>query len=148
MKLLFLMIAFVAGATSSVQVVVNAQLRSYLVHPMQATFVSFVVGTLISSVYCAIIRSPLPSLADVSRAPWWAWIGGILGTLFIWTSIVASPRIGVAALFCAVVAGQMIMSLLIDHYGLMNANTFPLSPQRILGALIVVAGAVVMATGK
>lgn len=69
MKLLFLAIAFVAGATSSVQVIVNAQLRTYLVHPMQATLVSFVVGTLVSSVYCLILRSPLPSSVEVARAP-------------------------------------------------------------------------------
>ena len=148
MKLLFLAIAFVAGATSSVQVIVNAQLRTYLVHPMQATFVSFVVGTLVSSVYCLILRSPWPSSMELARAPWWVWIGGLLGTLFVWSSIVVSPRIGVAALLCAVVAGQMLASLLIDHFGWMNATPFPVSSQRLLGATLVVIGAVVMATGK
>ena len=148
MKLLFLAIAFVAGATSSVQVIVNAQLRTYLVHPMQATLVSFDVGTLVSSVYCLILRSPWPASVEVARAPWWVWIGGLLGTLFVWSSIVVSPRIGVAALLCAVVAGQMLASLLIDHYGWFNATPFPVSPQRLLGATLVVIGAVVMATGK
>ena len=148
MKLLFILIAFVAGATSSFQVIVNAQLRSYLVHPMQATLVSFVVGTLVSSVYCIVLRSPLPSASEVGRAPWWVWIGGLLGTLFVWSSIVVSPRIGVAALLCAVVAGQMMASLLIDHFGWLNATPFPINPQRLLGATLVVIGAVVMATGK
>jgi bacterial/archaeal transporter family-2 protein len=148
MKLLFLAIAFVAGATSSVQVIVNAQLRTYLMHPMQATFVSFAVGTLASSVYCLILRSPWPSSMEVTRAPWWVWIGGLLGTLFVWSSIVVSPRIGVAALLCAVVAGQMMASLLIDHFGWFNATPFPVSTQRLLGATLVVMGALVMATGK
>lgn len=148
MKLLFVLIAFIAGATSSFQVVVNAQLRSYLVHPMQATLVSFVVGTLVSSIYCLILRSPLPALAEVARAPWWVWSGGLFGTLFVWSSIVVSPRIGVAALLCAVVAGQMLASLLIDHFGWCHATQFPVTPQRLLGASIVVIGAIVMATGK
>ena len=148
MKLLFLAIAFVAGATSAVQVIVNAQLRTYLVHPMQATLVSFVVGTLVSSAYCLIVRSPWPSAVEVSRTPWWVWIGGLLGTLFVWSSIVVLPRIGVAALLCAVVAGQMLASLLIDHFGWFNATPFPVSSQRLLGAALVLIGAVVMATGK
>jgi bacterial/archaeal transporter family-2 protein len=148
MKLLFVLIAFVAGATSSFQVVVNAQLRSYLVHPMQATLVSFLVGTFVSGVYCLMLRNPLPALSDVSRTPWWVWIGGLLGTLFVWSSIVVSPRIGVAALLCAVVAGQMLASLMIDHFGWCHATQFPVSAQRLIGAALVVTGAVVMATGK
>lgn len=148
MKLLFLAIAFVAGATSSFQVIVNAQLRTFLTHPMQATWVSFVVGTLVSSVYCLLVRAPLPASDVLTRAPWWVWIGGLLGTLFVWSSIVVSPKIGVAALLCAVVAGQMIASLLIDHFGWLNATPFPANPQRVLGAVLVVIGAVVMATGK
>ncbi len=148
MKLLFVLIAFIAGATSSFQVVVNAQMRSYLVHPMQATFVSFVVGTLVSSVYCLVLRSPLPSLTEVARAPWWVWCGGLLGTLFVWSSIVVSPRIGVAALLCSVVAGQVLASMLIDHFGWCNAAQFPVTPQRLFGAALVVTGAIVMATEK
>ncbi len=148
MKLLFLAIAFVAGATSSVQVIVNAQLRTYMIHPMQATLVSFVVGTLVSSAYCLIVRSPWPSSVEIARAPWWVWCGGLLGTLFVWSSIVVSPRIGVAALLCAVVAGQMLASLLIDHFGWFHATPFPVSPQRLLGATLVVIGAVVMTTGR
>lgn len=151
-KFFFLLVAFVAGATSSFQVVVNAQLRSYLTNPMQATLVSFVVGTMVSSAYCIIhglaTRSPLPSLVEVSRAPWWVWIGGCLGTLFVWSSIVVSPRIGVAALLCAVIAGQMIASLLIDHYGLCNATRFAANPQRLVGVSLVLVGAILMATGK
>ena len=148
MKLLFVLIAFIAGATSSFQVVVYTQMRTYLVHPMQATLVSFVVGTLASSVYCLILRSPLPALNEVTRAPWWVWIGGLLGTLFVWSSIVVAPRIGVAALLCAVVAGQMLASLMIDHFGWCHAAQFPVTAQRLFGAALVVTGAVVMATGK
>lgn len=148
MRLLYLLMALVAGAATSLQVPVNATLRRHLAHPMQATLVSFTVGTLISLICCLILGSPPPTGGGLSRIPWWAWCGGILGTLYVGSSIVLSPKIGVAAMLSMVIAGQMLMSLVIDHYGLAQAPVYALTPQRIVGAVLVAIGAAVMAYGK
>jgi len=148
MKFLFLALAFVAGAATSLQIPVNTELRRQLSHPMQATFVSFTVGMLISLAYCLISGSSAPSLTVMTRAPWWVWCGGLLGVLYIWSSIVLSPKIGLAAMLSMVIAGQMLMSLLIDHFGHLNAPVYPATPQRIAGAMLVIAGAAVMSFGK
>lgn len=148
MRLLYLAMALVAGAATSLQVPVNATLRSHLAHPLQATLVSFAVGTLLSLICCLTLGSPLPTGAVLSRIPWWGWCGGILGTLYVGSSIVLSPKIGVAAMLSMVIAGQMLMSLVIDHYGLAHAPVYALTPQRIAGAVLVASGAAVMAFAK
>jgi len=148
MKFLFLVLAFVAGAATSLQIPVNTELRRQLSHPMQATFVSFAVGMLISLAYCLFSGSSVPSLAVLSRAPWWVWCGGVLGTLYVWSSVVLSPKIGLAAMLSMVIAGQMLMSLAIDHFGHLNAAVYPATPQRVVGAVLVIAGAAVMSFGK
>ena len=148
MKYLFLALAFCAGAATAVQVPVNTELRRQLAHPMQATLVSFAVGMLAALVYCLTTCGPMPALANLRQAPWWIWCGGLLGAVYVWSSITLSPKIGMAAMLSMVIAGQMVMSLIIDHYGLWNARIFPTTLPRLIGSLLVIAGAAVMTTGK
>lgn len=148
MKSVLSMFAFAAGAATALQVPVNAGLRTHLAHPMQATFVSFTVGMVASLVYCLVTGLAPPSLATVSRIPWWSWCGGLLGTLYVGSSIVLSPRIGLAAMLSMVIAGQMVMSLLIDHYGMLHAPIYAVTPVRLLGAVLVIGGAILMTVGR
>jgi transporter family-2 protein len=148
MRMLYLCLAFIAGGATSLQVPVNAALRTNLAHPMQATFVSFTVGLVASLICCLVTGSPLPSAENLSRVPWWAWFGGVLGMLYVGSSIVISPKIGVAPMLSMVIAGQMVMSLLIDHFGLLHAPLFPTTPFRLVGAILVAVGAALMTIGK
>jgi transporter family-2 protein len=148
MRFLYLGLAFIAGAATAAQVPVNAALRSHLAHPIQATFISFAVGMLGSLALCFVFGSPAPSVSTLSRIPWWAWCGGLFGALYVGSAIILSPRIGVAAMLSMVIAGQMVMSLLIDHYGLLSAPTYRTTSQRLLGAGLVAIGAAIMSLGK
>lgn len=148
MRILYLCLAFVAGAATSVQVPVNAALRTNLSHPMQATFVSFTVGMLAALICCLVVGSPWPSGENLSRIPWWAWFGGVLGMIYVGTAIIVSPKIGVAPMLSTVIAGQMVASMLIDHFGLLHAPSFQATPLRLAGALLVAVGAAIMTIGK
>ena len=112
---------------------------------MQAATVSFTVGTILCWLYCLFSRSPIPSLATLRSIPWWMWTGGILGTLYIWTSIVVTRQIGVAAMLGLLVAGQMLTSLAIDHFGLFSTPIRPATLVRVAGAAFVVLGVCLMA---
>src|SRR5947209_4120197 len=107
MHWLWFVLAFAAGAAVPFQVGVNSTLRTYFPHSMQAAFVSFAVGTVASLAYCVAVRSPWPTAAGLARAPWWAWLGGVLGAFFVWSSIFVGPKIGSAATLALFVAGQM-----------------------------------------
>jgi transporter family-2 protein len=84
----------------------------------------------------------------LSRIPWWAWFGGMLGMIYVGTAIIISPKIGVAPMLSMVIAGQMVASLLIDHFGLLHAPLFQATPLRLVGALFVAVGAAIMTIGK
>ena len=148
MKLEWMFVAFLAGTITSMQVAVNTHLKSHLVHPMQATLISFCVGTLACLIYCLTSGAPTPSLAKLAVGPWWMWIGGLLGTFYVWTSITVAPRIGVAVMVALVIAGQIVMSLAIDHWGLLRSEARLPTTQRLVGAALIVLGAVVMAFEK
>jgi transporter family-2 protein len=73
-------------------------------------------------------------------APWWNWIGGPLGALIVLAGAALAPKLGAAAFIAAVVAGQLICSLVLDHFGLMNLPQQGLTTGRIIGAVMVFAG--------
>lgn len=144
MKSLLFLMALVAGVATSAQAVINSQLRGRLTEPMQAATISFTVGTLVCFAYCFLSRIPFPSLDTLKGLPWWMWTGGLLGTFFVWTSILVTRQIGVAAMIGLVVAGQMIASLVIDHYGLFHSLVRPASLPRVVGAGLVILGVAFM----
>jgi bacterial/archaeal transporter family-2 protein len=136
----YLVLAFVAGAMIPFQVGVNAQLAHLVNGPIRAAFVSFVVGTIALLILTAIVWRPLPTGARVADAPWWAWIGGLLGAFYVAMSIVTGPRLGAAALIAAVVAGQALASVLIDQFGWVGFREQHMSPGRVVGMALVLSG--------
>jgi transporter family-2 protein len=140
MVALYLVLAFVAGAMIPFQVGVNARLAHVVNGPIRAAFTSFVVGTIALLILTAIVWRPFPSGERLGAAPWWAWIGGLLGAFYVAMSIVTGPRLGAAALIAAVVAGQALASVLIDQFGWVGFKEQHVSPGRIAGMALVLAG--------
>ena len=140
----FLLLALLAGAVLPVQTAINLQLRGVLGQPIVAALVSFIVGTAGLALLVAALRAPVPLAEAWARSSWWHWIGGLLGAVYIVAAIVLAPRLGAATLVAALVAGQMVASLLIDHYGWVGFAVHPVSPLRILGAVLVVGGVVLV----
>ena len=140
----FLLLTILAGALLPIQAGVNVQLRGLLGHPLVAALVSFVVGTIGLALVAAFARSPVTLGTAWDRGEWWHWGGGLLGAVYIVGSIVLAPRLGAATFVAALVAGQMIMSLVIDQYGWVGFAEHAISPLRVLGAALVVGGVVLV----
>ena len=140
MPWLYLLFAFVAGAMIPFQAGVNAELAHWISSPVRAAFVSFVIGTVALLVLSAAIAKPLPSAHRLAQAPWWVWIGGLLGAFYVAGSIVTAPRLGAATLIAAVVAGQSLASLLVDQFGWVGFSEHHISPGRVAGMGLVLGG--------
>jgi len=141
---LYLLIALVAGALMPLQAGVNSQLARWVGHPVVAALVSFAVGTLALLVYSAALREPLPAWAALRASPWWVWTGGLFGAFFVAAAAAYAPRLGAATFVSVTIAGQMIVSLALDHYGLVGFAERPATPLRFAGAALLVAGVVLI----
>lgn len=139
----FLLMALLTGVAIAVQTGVNTQLRSYLQSPIQAVFVSFIVGTVLIG-GALLVKREAPPLAKWASMPWWMWTGGVLGLFVVSTNILAAPRLGAALLVSLAVTGQLTTALVLDHYGAFGFPLHPISPARGLGALLLVAGVVLI----
>ncbi|GAP99974.1 DMT family transporter [Leptolyngbya sp. NIES-2104] len=145
---IYLLAALAGGAILPVQVALNTLLRRYVGEPMQVTFVSYLAGTLASLVICLLSRYSLPATTSLAQTSWWMWIGGCLGTLYVWSTIFATPRIGAALALALTIAGQMIAALFLDHYGAIGLTKYAASPTRIAGVVFVVLGVSLVAYVK
>lgn len=128
------------GALLAVQTGVNARLGQDLRSPMLAALGSFTVGTIALLVYNLVSRPMLPSWSDLKHTPVWAWTGGILGATYVAIGIFAIPRIGVGVFTALVVTGQLVVSVALDHFGLLGLQIYPVTGPRILGVALLIAG--------
>ena len=136
--------AIMVGLVLPLQAGINAQLRIGLGSPVLAALVSFSVGTCALILLAIGVRAPLPLTGGIARIPWWQWTGGLLGAGYIAAAVVLAPRLGAATLIAAVVAGQMIASLALDHYGWVGFTQHAISGWRLLGAGLVFVGVVLI----
>jgi bacterial/archaeal transporter family-2 protein len=147
-RMIYLLAALIGGAFISIQVALNTLLRRYVGEPMQVTFVSYLAGTLTAFFICVIARYPLPTSTALAQTSWWMWIGGCLGTLYVWSTIVATLRIGATLTLALTFAGQMVAALFLDHYGALGLTKYSASPIRIAGVVIVFLGVSLIAYAK
>jgi transporter family-2 protein len=140
---LFALMAVGLGLTLPVQAVINGRLRSVLDDPIRAGLVSVLVSTLLMAVIAAVTWQPV-SMEQVSAAPWWVWTGGIIGAIYVAASLVLISKLGAAFLFALLVVGQMLSSIIVDHYGWLGVPIHTVNPWRVLGAAFLVAGVVLI----
>jgi bacterial/archaeal transporter family-2 protein len=128
------------GAGLALQVAMNTRLRGFSAGPVGAALVSFAVGTLALAAVLWALRGPWPG-SGLGQAPWWAWAGGLMGALYVLGAVVIAPRVGPGPLLAAVVLGQMSAALLLEHFGWLGTVQHPISVLRVVGVLLIVAGA-------
>ena len=126
------------------QATVNSRLATTVESPILAAFVSFVVGTIALLVYILLTGIPLNNLAASKNAPPIVWIGGLLGAFFVSAMATIVPRLGVAFAFSAAIAGQMVITLLMDHFGWLGVPEKPINLWRVLGAAFITVGVILI----
>jgi len=133
------------GISLASQAGVNSQLRLALSNPIQAAFISFLVGTIILGIVAFLQGDTWFKSGTLTTIPWWAWIGGLLGAFNIAMSIFLAPKLGAVVLTVSVVCGQILASLALDHNGWLGFPKIEISINRIVGAIFVVIGLVLVA---
>ena len=140
MNYIFTTLPFFLGGLLPIQVGVNAELAKYINSPVLAALVSFLVGGVCLILGALIIKAPLLTLNQVTALPIWLWGGGMIGAAVVLGSILAGPKIGALALVSLLLAGQLVVSILIDHYGWLGFPIEKMNIQRFLGVLLLVGG--------
>jgi bacterial/archaeal transporter family-2 protein len=138
------LVAVGAGASFVMQSALNAELRTVLGSPIRASFISYAGGTLTMLVVALATRESWTYVHDFLRGSWWLWTGGFFGAIYVVVSILLLPRLGAATVFALLVTGQMAASLLFDQFGVFGLTQRSVDLTRVLGALLLIGGVVLM----
>lgn len=138
--MLALLIASLAGVTMAFQGTINSALGK-VVGLVEATFIVHAVGMALAGLLLCVPLCGTAGLAKVGEAPWYTYLGGILGVLIIYAVVRSIPRVGVAPATTAIILGQVLTAALIDHLGLFGTQKLPFTWYRLVGAALMAAGA-------
>jgi transporter family-2 protein len=133
-----------AGFLVAMQAGSNATLQKSLQNPVMSSAVSFGTGLavllLALAIYTAITKSPMPRGQQWAAVPWWGWIGGSLGAIYVIAGVLTAEKVGSGIFIGLSVTASIVASIAIDHYGLLGFQRHAAGPGRILGGALMVAG--------
>ena len=132
-----------AGCLVGMQAPINSRLGKSIGGIQAATF-SFLVGTTALVLLSLVVRGGLGSFGHIGRAPWWALVGGLLGAVYVFVAIEAVRTLGASGLTAVVITGQLVISVVIDRFGLLGIAKQSISASRIAGLVLLAAGVVLV----
>jgi transporter family-2 protein len=127
-----------AGGLIALQAPINAGLgRS--TGSLAAALVSFAIGT-VALTAIVVLSGKAGGLASASDVSWYYLIGGLLGAVYVTNALIAVAAIGAGGVAAATITGQLVASVAIDRLGVFGLEEVPLSPERVLGVALLLAG--------
>ena len=143
MFFVYLIIALAAGVALATQSAINTQLAKAMSgEAVIATFISLAVGTIVLF-FIAWVKTDLwGNLSAIPSQPWWKLIGGVLGAIVVFTTVLLAPKLGITAMLFFIIVGQLITAATIDHFGLIGMPIREVNITKFIGLIIVAFGLV------
>lgn len=132
----------VAGGLIAAQAPINANLGK-ATGSLPAALVSFSIGTLALAAI-VIISGKAGGLGSAFDVSWYYLLGGLLGAVYVLNALIAVSTIGAGGVAAATIFGQLTASVAIDRLGLFGLDEVPLTPERVLGVGLLLAGTILV----
>jgi bacterial/archaeal transporter family-2 protein len=133
-------LAVTAGLAGSVQVAMMSRLGERI-GVLEALAFSATVTAALAFVILVLAHHSVGGFEHAVHQPWWMLLGGVMGLIIVLAITYAGPRIGVASTVGILIAGQLIMGAAIDRWGLFGSQRIALHWPRVLGIVLLAAGA-------
>ena len=150
MRLLLMLIAAACATVIPFQAIINGRLGQMVSNPLLAALISFTGGTIALTLILLATTPGFPALPrDLTWTdiPPYLFTGGLLGAVFVTSVLMLVPRIGAANVLAAAIVGQLLMSVLVDHYGILGIPQSPVSGLKVAGCAMLVLGTLLIQRG-
>lgn len=144
MPFLLILLVVITGLGQPIQIAANNRLREAAQSSGLSALIGFLVGGILLTTLILSGLIERGELSGLARAPWWAWVGGAFAVFSAVVGIVALPHLSAASLIAAAILGQLVASTVIDHFGWLNVPVVPINKSRIVGAVLLFVGALLM----
>ncbi len=143
----YMLAAILVGATVSIQPAMNAVLAKAIGSAYGASAISIAVAFASILIVIAVVGVGRVNGSTIATVPWWVFLAGVAGTIFVVGGVVIAPITGTLVFFVCIVAGQLIGSAIVDHFGTFGLAVREISAPRMAGIALVLAGAILTARG-
>ncbi len=145
MKWLYVPLVVLAGLSNPVQSAANAQMQKVLGNVLLASLAIYGVALAGLLLISPFLGWHMRDAGKLGQVPWWAWVGGLMNLVFLVVSTVATKKVGSGAYTVTVLVTALVLSLLLDQFGVMGLKERPVTVFRAVGGALAVAGAVLVA---
>ncbi len=135
-----LAMAVAVGMLTAFQPGVNRKFGEVSGAPLHGGVISFAVGLATVLLVAVILRASPPPISRVALGPVWMWVGGVIGAVFVTAAIYLSKPMGQGNYMAAMIAGQLVAGVVIDHFGFMGYDRHPFSVARAGGLVLIGLG--------
>ncbi len=132
-------LAVLAGLMNPIQAGCVSAMNKVIERPFTVGIVS-AAATGVVTVSGALLLGQFGFGGKAAQVPWWAWFGGIAGSVFLLSQPVAAQKIGAGPFIGLSVTAALTASVLIDNYGWLGFTPHAATLPRLLGAALMIAG--------
>ena len=136
----FLALALIIGALIPIQAATNTAFNKSIGNPLITGLMVFTVGVTALILFNLLSGTSLPGKQQLTSAPWYGYLGGIIMASYVVAITVLVPRIGVGTAIGFIVTGQILCAVTIDHFGLFNVVVRTISLTRAAGIILMIVG--------
>ncbi|MGZ3807528.1 MAG: DMT family transporter [Bacteriovorax sp.] len=140
MNYIWTLLAFSIGCFIPFQGIITSNLAQRIQHPVGAAFINFLGGMILFAIAISLSPVVFPPFKKVAAIPWYLFTGGLIGSAFIFGAVFALPKIGASVFFGQIVLGQLLMTLIVDHYGIFGLPIHKIDSARIIGISLLISG--------
>jgi bacterial/archaeal transporter family-2 protein len=133
-----LLTAFTGGLVA-LQAPINSGLGK-AIGTWQAAFVSFAIGTLALAIIASLAKGGLGEIAGARDVSLIYLTGGLLGAAYVTSILVTVRTLGAGGVVAATIAGQLAVSVVVDHFGLIGVAKQPITLARVAGVVLLGLG--------
>ncbi|UQS84750.1 DMT family transporter [Apilactobacillus apisilvae] len=145
-KLPWQILGIIAGMFQASQAPINGHLGVVLHSSIHASFISFLIGVIILIIIAGITGKGYPGITKGfgKGNPWWIWLGGALGTIYVLTNAALSPVIGAGTTVVLTLLGNLVGSVQVDKFGLLGSPKKAVGIRQYTGLVIMIIGVAVI----
>ena len=144
---LYMLAALVIGMMVAAQPPMNAIMSRAVGHPFGATAIQIFVAFCLAVLLLLTNARSSFSLSGALTAPWWVWLAGVIGVIYVASGVMIAPVTGALLFFVCIVAGQLLGAMAMDHFGAFGLQVREVSLLRLGGFALVLIGALMVLNG-
>jgi len=139
---LFIGLALLMGIIMSIYLPMNSSVSKHLGSPITANVTFFIVA-LITSIILFFIFGKVDTINKLKDVPVYLYLTGFISAFIVLGTTFLIPHIGARKFFILLIAGQIVMAIVVSHFGLLESPKDPISIKKIIGASFVILGAMI-----